>query len=85
MAYRVFLDFAEDGSVVDDAGKAWRFEFSEYGGPLVLGRNGDPLRKQPPERSPFWPAFAVWLAARKKEKEKEKKASPRKDGEVAKG
>jgi hypothetical protein len=46
-------------------GKAWRFEFSRMFGPVLVGKNGDPLKSQPPERSRFWPEFEKWLQARR--------------------
>lgn len=38
------------------------FEFHDYLGPTVLGKNGDPLKNQPGKRSTFWPALEAWLA-----------------------
>lgn len=47
--------------IVDEAGKQWKFEDSDRFGPFILGQKGDPLSKQPGERSPFWRAHSVWV------------------------
>jgi hypothetical protein len=43
----------------------WRFEFSDRFGPVLVGKDGVPLKTQPSERSWFWPAFEKWLRARR--------------------
>lgn len=48
------------------AGKSYRFEDHPYCGPVVLGRNGDPLGNQPPETSPFWTHVNCWYQQGKK-------------------
>lgn len=48
---------------VDARGRVWRFEFHRYFGPLVLGKRGEPLSRQPGSRSPFWQAFEAWQKA----------------------
>jgi hypothetical protein len=40
--------------------KPYRFEDHHYCGPIVLGKNGDPLENQPPERHRFWLAVNAW-------------------------
>ena len=40
--------------------KQYRFEDHPYCGPVVIGKNGDPLENQPPESSPFWEAVNCW-------------------------
>jgi hypothetical protein len=41
-------------------GTPMTFEMHPYCGPIVLGKNGDPLAVQPHERHPFWDAFEQW-------------------------
>ncbi len=63
----IHISFVDEGEIVDATGKRWRFEVDRYfGAPQVLRRDGQPAAVQPPERSPFWPAFAVWSRARGK-------------------
>lgn len=54
-----------DHTIVDDAGRSWFFEMHPYCGPMVLRKDGQPKAHQPGGRSPFWPAFDRWNAARK--------------------
>lgn len=45
----------------DERGRTWLFEDHSYCGPAVIGRrSGDPISKQPSERSPFWRAVSLW-------------------------
>jgi len=46
--------------VTDAKGKRWTFEMHHYCGPIVLNRSGDPVERQPGERSPFWHAVTRW-------------------------
>ena len=46
--------------LIDGKGKKWKFEDHHYCGPIVLGKNGDPLEVQPPESSPFWDSVQLW-------------------------
>ena len=46
--------------LIDGAAKKWRFEDHPYCGPIVVGKNGDPLETQPAESSPFWKAVQLW-------------------------
>ncbi len=58
-----FIDsFVDMHNMVIEYGKwGWHFEWSEIFGPTaVSSRTGDPLEKQPSERSPFWRAASVW-------------------------
>jgi hypothetical protein len=40
--------------------KKWHFEMHRYFGPTALDMHGDPLKRQPGERNPFWKAFELW-------------------------
>jgi len=42
-------------------GKRVHFDFHEYCGPTVLDVHGEPAKRQPGERNPFWPVFNEWL------------------------
>lgn len=48
------------------AGKLYCFEDHPYCGPVVLGKKGDPLEVQPPERSTFWQHVNAWYQQGKK-------------------
>ncbi len=50
-------------------GKKWRFEDHPYCGPIVVDKNGDPLKVQPPEGSPFWECVSYWYQQGKRIKE----------------
>lgn len=41
-------------------GRTWRFEYSAWGGPWPLRRDGQPFKNAPGLKSKFWPAFAAW-------------------------
>lgn len=56
---------APEHVIIDDAGRPWRFEVHRFCGPIVLRQDGQPKAAQPGSRSPFWPAFEAWRAARK--------------------
>jgi len=47
--------------ITDENGKQYCFEDSDCFGPSLLGKKGDPLSKQPGERSPFWRAHSLWV------------------------
>lgn len=47
-------------TIIDAAGRAWRFEQHHYIGPIVLRQDGEPKDRQPGSRSPFWPAYYAW-------------------------
>ena len=49
-----------DRLIVDRLNKKWLFEDHPYCGPVVIGKNCDPLANQPPESSPFWEAVQCW-------------------------
>jgi hypothetical protein len=53
-----------DATVTAASGKAYRFDFDEMFGPLVVDARSHPLKTQPGERHEFWPAFQAWLDAR---------------------
>jgi hypothetical protein len=40
-------------------GKVIQFEMHRYCGPVLIGRNGDPLNNQKPKH-PFWHAVSMW-------------------------
>lgn len=46
--------------LIDGKGKKWHFEDHPFCGPVVIGKNGDPLETQPEESSPFWKAVQLW-------------------------
>ena len=46
--------------------KKFRFEDHPYCGPIVLGKNDDPLEVQPPTSSPFWTHVNAWYQQGKK-------------------
>lgn len=47
------------------AGHLWRFEHHWFCGPTVVTKRGEPLKRQPGPRSPFWPAHQAWCLTRK--------------------
>ena len=47
-------------AITDAKGKRWTFEMHHYCGPIVLNKRGDPMERQPGERSPFWYAVTRW-------------------------
>lgn len=53
--------FNRDYRIRDRNGKAWYFEHHHFMGPSILKKNGDPARRQPGEKSPFWEAFQYWF------------------------
>lgn len=46
--------------LIEIANKVYRFEDSDRFGPYTLGAKGEPLSRQPGERSPFWHAYQAW-------------------------
>lgn len=46
--------------ITDSKGKRWTFEMHHYCGPIALNKSGDPMERQPGERSPFWHAVTRW-------------------------
>ena len=57
--------FPSTFEIVDAVGKKWSFSWHSFLGPTVLKKNGDPMAKQPGEKSAFWPALAAWQKARR--------------------
>jgi hypothetical protein len=49
-----------DHTIVDAAGRRWKFEAHPVFGPIVLRANGDPKTRQPGSRSAFWGAWEKW-------------------------
>lgn len=60
--------FDASGSAVVN-GKEWTWEFSSQLGPWFLGKDGEPLAKQPGSRHHVWRAFEDWLKELKAERE----------------
>lgn len=54
-----------DRKIRDESGKQIIFEDHPQFGPAVLGKNGNPLEKQPGERDSFWRVWQWWAAAGK--------------------
>ena len=53
--------------IILDGAREWRFEFSDRFGPVLVGKDGEPLNQQPvSERNPFWLPFNAWLAQGKR-------------------
>lgn len=55
--------------ILDSNRRKWKFEDHHYCGPIVLGKDGDPLDVQPQENSPFWSAVNLWYAQGKRTKD----------------
>ena len=50
-----------------DKDRQWSFEFSDRFGPVLLDKDGEPLRRQPiSPRHPFWKPFNAWLSQGKR-------------------
>ena len=49
-----------DGAGKDSNGKMWRWRFSPHLGPLFERKDGEPLKRQPSEKSPAWDVFEAW-------------------------
>lgn len=60
------LSGGEDRKIIDRLGKEWIFEDHPYCGPSVLNKRGDPLEKQPAQKSPFWECVNLWYQQGKK-------------------
>lgn len=52
--------------IVDSTGKEWFFEMHSYCGPVVLKKDGDPMKNQPNEKSDFWEVVSRWVRQGKK-------------------
>lgn len=49
-------------ALTDATGRVWPIEWGPYLGPVVLHKvTGDPLKRQPGPRSPFWHAAQCWI------------------------
>ena len=44
----------------DERGKLWRWEFTEWMGPMFLRKDGEFMERQPGEKSPAWDVFEKW-------------------------
>lgn len=56
----IHISYAGPERILMVEGKKFLFEDHHYCGPVVLGKNGDPLSVQPSENSPFWSAVSLW-------------------------
>lgn len=65
----IHISYGGPDRVLYIKGKKFLFEDHPYCGPIVLGKNGDPLTNQPPESSPFWDAVSYWYQQGKQIKE----------------
>lgn len=45
---------------IEVEGRRHEFEMHPYFGPAVLDKNGDPAKRQPGPRHPFWTAVTLW-------------------------
>jgi len=57
-------DFTDQS--IEVAGRTWRFDFDEMGGPLWLKKDGEPRKCQCPSSKAVWKAFTKWFNTRKK-------------------
>lgn len=64
----------EIGTVTGKSGRAYRFEYDDYFGPMLITKKGKPWKRQPSDTHEFWPRFSEWLCDRLERK-------PRGDGE----
>ena len=56
-----FLDYPDGyGSAIVD-GRKWEWDFSEYGGPTFLKKDGEPRKNQFPTNKKVWAAFNEWF------------------------
>lgn len=46
--------------IIDYDGKDWYFEMHHYCGPATLRKDGEPMKRQPGEKSPFWFVVTDW-------------------------
>jgi len=61
----VICIFPPPGSILrgegrDERGKLWRWEFTEWMGPMFLRKDGEFMERQPGEKSPAWDVFEKW-------------------------
>jgi len=62
-------------SVADDYGEAvvngrvWRWDWSNWGGPLFLNKDGSDRKRRPGDRHPVWKAVERWGKKRNKKEE----------------
>lgn len=40
--------------------KVYYFDFHRYSGPLLTTKQGEPYKRQPGEKHPFWKGFYRW-------------------------
>ena len=62
----IHISFAGPEYIILVGPRKYRFEDHHYCGPIVIGKDGDPLDVQPPESSPFWDAVSLWYAQGKR-------------------
>ena len=41
-------------------GRKWRWDYTNWGGPIFLNKDGSDRKRTPSERHPVWNAFARW-------------------------
>jgi hypothetical protein len=49
-----------DRAILDEKGQRWNFEMHPYCGPIPTDKKGNPLKKEPPEKSSFWRVVSWW-------------------------
>ena len=52
-----------EGSGWDLQGRFWRWEFRPYLGPIFVTGKGEPMKRQPGEKSSAWDVFEKWQKA----------------------
>lgn len=65
----IHISYAGPERIIMVGAKKFLFEDHCYCGPVVIGKDGDPLKDQPPESSPFWEAVSLWYQQGKRIKE----------------
>lgn len=60
----IFMDFPDAFGQGRHKGRVYRWEFHNYLGPLFLRKDGEPMVRQPGQRSGAWVPFNRWLKAR---------------------
>lgn len=58
-----FIAHAAPSFVLRWQGRTYYVEWHPYCGPARLRKDGEPFKRQPSQRSPFWKAVGEWEAA----------------------
>jgi len=66
----IFMDFPDAFAQGKHKGRLYRWSFHEYLGPLFLRKDGEPLVRQPGEKSGAWMAFGRWQKTRSRKQER---------------